>query len=112
MKFTAVVFHLIAFGASASLAFSPQQLAQPRSISMATYQRAPTHIFSSQWDDEDEVVASDENRKSFLDAGDALKDEEDNKRMDDMGDYDANPAVSFVVVKSHPIFGPIIVPYT
>lgn len=38
---------------------------------------------------EDEV-----DRTSFSDAGNALIDEEDDERMEAMGDFDSNPAVS------------------
>jgi hypothetical protein len=48
----------------------------------------------SQWDDEEDEVAVD-NRRSFSDAGAALNDEDDQKKMDGQGDFDANPAVSF-----------------
>jgi hypothetical protein len=48
----------------------------------------------SQWDDEEDEVAVDD-RRSFADAGAALNDEDDQKKMDDMGDFDSNPAVSF-----------------
>jgi hypothetical protein len=94
MKFTAVVFHLIAC-VNVSLAFSP--LLQ-RSSTLVTHHRAPTHIFSSQWDedDDDEEVATsteDAARTSFQDASIGIKDEDDKKKMDDMGDYDSNPAV-------------------
>jgi len=48
-------------------------------------------VFSSQWEDEDEEIAT---TTSFEDAGDSLRQEEDKDRMDGMGDFDANPAVS------------------
>jgi hypothetical protein len=94
MKFTAVVFHLIAC-VNVSLAFSP--LLQ-RSTLATTHHRAPTHIFSSQWDEDDddeEVAAGTEDAPmAFQDASIGIKDEDDKKKMDDMGDYDSNPAVS------------------
>lgn len=42
----------------------------------------------SQWDDEDEDIVQD--RKSFDDAGIAMKDEEEQKQLEEMGDYDTN----------------------
>jgi hypothetical protein len=45
----------------------------------------------SQWEDEDDEITK--TQTSFEDAGDSLKNEQDKERMDQMGDYDANPAV-------------------
>ena len=52
----------------------------------------------SQWDDEDEVVEEKPektvvSRTSFDEAGESLRNEEDDERLNQMGDYDANPAV-------------------
>eukprot|EP00980_Cylindrotheca_fusiformis_P026300 scaffold15772_cov162-Cylindrotheca_fusiformis.AAC.2 len=73
-----------------SVGFSPTL---QRSVLSQRYQEGSPmgRLFSSQWDDEEEEVAVDE-RKSFADAGEALQDEEDQKKMDGMGDFDANPA--------------------
>jgi hypothetical protein len=43
---------------------------------------------SRSWDDND-----DDSRTSFSDAGSSLMDIADQKRMEDMGDFDDNPAV-------------------
>ena len=85
MKVTASVLQLIAC-ANVALAFSPS-LQQRCSLTS----RSPTCVFSSQWEDEDEEIAT---TTSFEDAGDSLRQEEDKDRMDGMGDFDANPAVS------------------
>jgi len=47
-----------------------------------------TRVFS-QWDEEDEDVAAD--RKTFDDAGVAMSDEDEQKKVSGMGDYDSNP---------------------
>lgn len=39
---------------------------------------------------------SEEKVTSFDEAGQGLRDEEDNRRMDEAGDFDSNPAVSIV----------------
>lgn len=44
--------------------------------------------------DEEPEVEDEVQRTSFSDAGNALIDEEDDERMDAMGDFDTNPAVS------------------
>ena len=52
-------------------------------------------LFMAGGDESDEVVEDDVKRTSFSDAGNALIDEEDDERMEAMGDFDSNPAVSF-----------------
>ena len=85
MKYSDIVIHLgILACASVSHAFAPF-LPQHKSNS-----RSRQVVFSSQWEDEDEVVTE---RTSFDDAGDKLKEEEDQKSVDNMSDYDANPQV-------------------
>ncbi len=89
MKFSTRVILVVTCGHLVS-AFSP--LLDPRrTVSLST--RPQSRIFSSQWDDEDDDVAT-EKPSSFEDAGAGLQQEDDKKRMDDMGDYDANPSVS------------------
>lgn len=44
----------------------------------------------SQWEDEDDATKT---QTSFEDAGESLKKEQDNEKLDQQGDYDANPAV-------------------
>jgi hypothetical protein len=77
-----------------SVAFSP--LLQRSSSSTGISRYAPTTaIFSSQWDEEDEEVATeDKQRASFDEAGRSLRDEDDKAKMDEIGDYDSNPQVS------------------
>jgi hypothetical protein len=59
-----------------------------------TCHRGPslTRQFSSQWD-EDEAEEVTTARTSFEDAGESLQKEDDNERMGQMGEFDANPAV-------------------
>lgn len=83
MRFATVAFNLIAW-TNVSLAFSP--LLQRNAL----IQRTPTQIFSSQWEEEEEEVAT---RTSFTDAEETLKKEEDDKKINDAGDIDANPQV-------------------
>jgi hypothetical protein len=92
MKLKATIFHLIAC-ANVSLAFSPILHQGSRLTTLRSSSR--TRVFSSQWDEDDDGAGVDQ-ATSFEDAGEGLQNEDDNKRMDDMGDYDANPAVSFV----------------
>lgn len=82
MKISIIALQLIA-GANVSFAFSP---APPRGL---ITQRCNTRIFS-QWEDEEEEITIE--RKSFSEAGEGLKQEEDDAKMGATGDYDANPA--------------------
>ena len=54
-------------------------------------------FMSSQWEDDEEEEDDNQSakiaQKSFDDAGDTLRSEEDSERLNEMGDYDANPAV-------------------
>jgi len=45
-------------------------------------------------DEDDGEENKEPERVSFADAGDALIDQEDDERMEQMGDFDTNPAVS------------------
>jgi hypothetical protein len=85
--------------ASVSLAFTPQ--VQRATWTRSSRIRLPL-IYMSQWDDEDDepekpVSSSSSSptvtRTSFDDAGESIKNEADQDRMDSMGEYDANPAV-------------------
>lgn len=55
--------------------------------------RSTSRVFSSQWDEDDDETPV-EKATSFEDAGVALQESEDKEKMDGMGNYDANPAVS------------------
>jgi hypothetical protein len=89
MKFSLLVIQVVACSQLIS-AFSPvQHLGRKVSLS----RREPSVVFSSQWDDEDDDIAT-QKPASFEDAGEGLQREDDKKRMDDMGDFDANPSVS------------------
>lgn len=92
MKFTSFAVQLIACGQITS-GFTPARFLQQgnlASISAAREQRF--QIFSSQWDEEEDDIAI--KSASFDEAGEGLKKEDDDKKMEEMGDYDANPAVS------------------
>ena len=91
MKFSLLVIQLAACSPLIT-AFSPVPYLG-RKISLSSRQQGI--LFSSQWDDEDDDIAT-EKAASFEDAGVGLQQEDDKKRMDDMGDYDANPSVSSV----------------
>mmetsp|Transcript_2978 Transcript_2978/g.8151 ORF Transcript_2978/g.8151 Transcript_2978/m.8151 type:complete len:319 (-) Transcript_2978:963-1919(-) len=83
-------------------AFQPQQF-QNR-LTRAAAQRQPTValFMSSQWDDEEDTTkettkdapkdATKVKRSSFDDAGQQIRDEEDQESLDSMGDYDRNPS--------------------
>lgn len=94
MKFSTLVIQLLACGQLAA-SFSPLYH-QSRTNFIST--RPTSRLFSSQWDDEDDDIAT-EKPSSFEDAGVGLQKEDDQKRMEDMGDYDANPSVSYVYQK-------------
>mmetsp|Transcript_39175 Transcript_39175/g.94723 ORF Transcript_39175/g.94723 Transcript_39175/m.94723 type:complete len:341 (-) Transcript_39175:80-1102(-) len=51
------------------------------------------NLYSSQWDDEEET-SSVKSSTSFEDAGKSIQDEDDEKSVAGMGDYDSNPAYS------------------
>mmetsp|Transcript_118237 Transcript_118237/g.339197 ORF Transcript_118237/g.339197 Transcript_118237/m.339197 type:complete len:291 (-) Transcript_118237:268-1140(-) len=87
MKFSLLAIQLVACSHLIS-AFSPVQYLD-RKISVSTRQQGI--LFSSQWDDEDDDIAT-QKPASFEDAGVGLQQEDDKKRMDDMGDFDANPS--------------------
>ena len=93
MKISITLLQLIV-SANVSSAFSPPTF--PRGL-VTTAKRCPTCIFS-QWEDEEDEIVID--RKSFTEAGEGLTKEDDDAKMDSMGDYDANPAVSsnFVIL--------------
>lgn len=61
--------------------------------SVLTRQSKPSTSVFSQWDEEDSDTVAD--RKTFDDAGIAMTDEDEQKKLDGMGDYDSNPDVSF-----------------
>jgi hypothetical protein len=93
MKFSIALVPLL-LNINSSSAFSPSF---QRGVLTRRSQVAQTRIFS-QWDDEEDEVAVEvvaDDRRSFADAGLALNDEDDQKKMDEQGDFDANPAVSF-----------------
>jgi hypothetical protein len=100
MKLSTLVIQLAVCGQLTS-AFSPL-LQTTRSGSISGSQRVvrttQSRIFSSQWDEEDDDDTPLEKATSFEDAGVALQDAEDKKQMDGMGDYDANPSVSYFKV--------------
>ena len=80
-----------------SLAFTP--LRPGRTCTLSTRTRFVTSRRMSQWDDEDEIVEEKTDktvisRTTFDEAGESLRNEEDDERLNQMGDYDANPAVS------------------
>jgi hypothetical protein len=92
MKYSTIILHLIAC-ASVSHAFSP--IFSHNKLNSQTSRRVV--LFSSQWDDEEEEVTASvatEAATSFDQAGVALRDEDDQKKMDEQGDYDSNPQVS------------------
>lgn len=75
-----------------SSAFSPLQPCNGRiSLDQA---RGLGRLSSSQWDDEDEDVTTEDKPRSFDEAGAGLQAEDDQKRMEEMGNFDANPSVS------------------
>ena len=55
---------------------------------------ASTVLFSSSEGEDDSPKST-----SFDDAGRSLVDEEDKKRMEEMGDFDSNPNVSYVMLR-------------
>ena len=68
------------------------------SVGFASVSRMGQPLFmSSQWEDDEEEEDDNQSatigQKSFDDAGDTLRSEEDSERLNEMGDYDANPAV-------------------
>lgn len=68
--------------------------------SLTFQSKRSTQVFSSQWDDEEEDIVAD--RKSFDDAGIAMKEEEERKQLEEMGDFDTNEDVSSAVeFRSH-----------
>jgi hypothetical protein len=87
MKYSTIILQLFAY-VSISHAFSPIFSHNNK----LTSQSRRVALFS-QWDDEEEEVATQP--ASFDEAGASLRDEDDKKRMDDMGEYDSNPAVCF-----------------
>lgn len=87
MKFSLIVIQLAACG-PLICAFSPVAYLDRR-ISLSRGHHGI--LFSSQWDDEDDDIAT-QKPSSFEDAGVGLQEEDDQKRMGDMGDYDANPS--------------------
>ena len=56
------------------------------------FKKTPTGLFMATKDEEDTSGSSE--RTSFEDAGNSLIDQEDNEKMEAMGDFDSNPAVS------------------
>lgn len=92
MKISIALLQLIV-SANVSSAFSPAAL--PRGGIVTVEERCSTTRIFSQWEDEEEEIVID--RKSFAEAGEGLKKEDDDAKMDGMGDYDANPSVSFYV---------------
>jgi len=90
MKLSPLVIQWAVCGQLGS-AFSP--LLPTSRILFSSQVRPRSRVFSSQWDDEDDDIAT-EKATSFEDAGAGLQAEDDKKRMDEMGDYDANPSVS------------------
>eukprot|EP00539_Tryblionella_compressa_P001604 CAMPEP_0178745940 /NCGR_PEP_ID=MMETSP0744-20121128/7555_1 /TAXON_ID=913974 /ORGANISM="Nitzschia punctata, Strain CCMP561" /LENGTH=297 /DNA_ID=CAMNT_0020399141 /DNA_START=209 /DNA_END=1102 /DNA_ORIENTATION=- len=78
-----------------SVAFSPAARRQVQVGGLSTkttITASSTRIFLSQWDDDEEEVAT--SRASFDEAGESLKKQEDDEKMDAVGDFDANPSYS------------------
>jgi hypothetical protein len=96
MKLSTLVIQLAVCGQLTS-AFSPLLQTTSGSISVSHRVRSQSRVFSSQWDEEDDDTPVAK-ASSFDDAGVALQDSEDKKKMDGMGDYDANPSVSYFKV--------------
>ena len=103
MKVVIPFLHLLACLGLSSAFTSP--LAAKRVASFASRTsgvniNSKSHLYmSSQWDDDDEDdddAAPTIKQKSFDDAGDTLRNEEDSERLNEMGDYDANPEVRAV----------------
>lgn len=90
MKISCIALQLIA-SAQFSTGFSP--LLQQATVQSLQQQstRKSNPLFSTQWDEEDDDIVA---AASFEDAGQSLKDEDDKKKMGEMGDFDSNPAVS------------------
>eukprot|EP00339_Tiarina_fusa_P002805 CAMPEP_0116998254 /NCGR_PEP_ID=MMETSP0472-20121206/1392_1 /TAXON_ID=693140 ORGANISM="Tiarina fusus, Strain LIS" /NCGR_SAMPLE_ID=MMETSP0472 /ASSEMBLY_ACC=CAM_ASM_000603 /LENGTH=287 /DNA_ID=CAMNT_0004697355 /DNA_START=78 /DNA_END=941 /DNA_ORIENTATION=- len=84
MKYSTIILHVVAC-VTVSHAFSPSL-----SHNKLTTSQSRRVVIFSQWEDEDEEVAVQQT--SFDQAGAELTDEDDKKRMDDMGDFDSNPA--------------------
>jgi hypothetical protein len=78
--------------ATVSSAFTPLR----NCVSRPVFSRTFSQRWMSQWDDEDEDITK--TQTSFEDAGETLRNEQDDERMDQMGDYDANPAVRDVTL--------------
>lgn len=89
MKLSSFIIQLAVCGQLGS-AFSPL-ITSSRTVSFGRVQRS-TSLFSSQWEDEEEDIAI--KPTSFEEAGAGLQKEDDDKRMAEMGDFDANPSVS------------------
>ena len=108
MKFTATLLLLwqcallSAFSVvpqTATTQLSRQSRESARSLQLPQQLTRATALFMAGGDEGDEQ--EDEiNRTSFSDAGNALIDEEDDERMEAMGDFDTNPAVGTCTVYS------------
>jgi hypothetical protein len=86
MKLSLALLQVITV-ATVSSGFTPLR----NCASLPVSSRTSSQRWMSQWEDEDDEITK--TQTSFEDAGDSLKNEQDKERMDQMGDYDANPAV-------------------
>ena len=83
--------------ATTTCAFTPvsfrQQSLQFSSQIPVAHNKVQSILFSSQWDDDDDDDAVVQTRTSYDDAGETLRNAEDQDKVDGMEDFDANPAV-------------------
>lgn len=59
----------------------------------STHRIASTKRYGSQWDDGDDLEEVTTKATSFDQAGENLKKEEDEEKLNSVGDFDANPSV-------------------
>ena len=85
MKLSLPLLQVIAV-ATVSSAFTPLW----NCASLPVSSKTSSQRWMSQWEDEDDATKT---QTSFEDAGESLKKEQDNEKLDQQGDYDANPAV-------------------
>ena len=87
----------LAMLATTTCAFTPvsfrQQSLQISSQIPVAQNKVQSILFSSQWDDDDDDDAVVQTRTSYDDAGETLRNAEDQDKVDGMEDFDANPAV-------------------
>lgn len=84
MKLSLPLLQVIAV-ATVSSAFTPLR----NCASLPVSSKTSSQRWMSQWEDEDDATKT---QTSFEDAGESLKKEQDNEKLDQQGDYDANPA--------------------